>query len=241
MQTESVTFSPKADRLASTEGHSWRNPVQRTAIAFSSDGNRLVSDSGITVTIWNALTGACLSNLRNDPTRKDTHITLWDAINGTQMSHSMLPECADIWSLSLSPDNQSLTTEIGIFLLPPSPPIGNEPQTISLEQPGSGYRIGIGINKQWITCNGRNLLWLPPDYRPSSSAVTTKSIVIGCLSGRVWTASFSLSADSLRVTAQHDQRPPKRARLEPGDSSRTTTEDDQRFAKRATLESTVNL
>ena len=52
-----------------------------------------------------------------------------------------------------------------------------------------GY--GLGQDKSWITCNGKNVLWLPPEYRPSCSAVQVRMISIGCSSGRVFTTGFS--------------------------------------------------
>ncbi|KAK4182097.1 hypothetical protein QBC35DRAFT_396652, partial [Podospora australis] len=51
-----------------------------------------------------------------------------------------------------------------------------------------GY--GLGQDK-WIICNGKNVLWLPPEYRPSCSAVQELMISIGCSSGRVITIGFS--------------------------------------------------
>ncbi|KAK0616943.1 hypothetical protein B0T14DRAFT_434428, partial [Immersiella caudata] len=49
----------------------------------------------------------------------------------------------------------------------------------------------LGWDKSWITCNGENVLWLPPEYRPHCSAVQGRMISIGCLSGRVLTIGFS--------------------------------------------------
>ncbi|KAK3934189.1 hypothetical protein QBC46DRAFT_274323, partial [Diplogelasinospora grovesii] len=42
-----------------------------------------------------------------------------------------------------------------------------------------------------VTYNGKNLLWLPPEYRPSSQAFSGTSIAIGCPSGRVLVLRFS--------------------------------------------------
>ncbi|KAH8750221.1 hypothetical protein F5883DRAFT_227674 [Diaporthe sp. PMI_573] len=60
----------------------------------------------------------------------------------------------------------------------------------SLDDPGRhGY--GLGQDQTWIICNGRRVLWLPPEYRPSCSAVQGRMISIGCKSGRVFTIGFS--------------------------------------------------
>ncbi|KAK1777152.1 hypothetical protein QBC45DRAFT_311535, partial [Copromyces sp. CBS 386.78] len=52
-----------------------------------------------------------------------------------------------------------------------------------------GY--GVGQDESWITCNGKNVLWLPPEYRPRCSAVQELMVSVGCSSGRVFTISFS--------------------------------------------------
>ncbi|KAK3690560.1 hypothetical protein B0T22DRAFT_463845 [Podospora appendiculata] len=52
-----------------------------------------------------------------------------------------------------------------------------------------GYNLGP--DQSWITCNGKNVLWVPPEYRPTCSAVQGQMISIGCASGRVFTIGFS--------------------------------------------------
>jgi WD40 repeat protein len=53
-----------------------------------------------------------------------------------------------------------------------------------------GYSWGGG-DQTWIIYNGRNLVWLPPEYRPGCSAVQGQMVAIGCASGRVFTIGFS--------------------------------------------------
>ncbi|KAK3685335.1 hypothetical protein B0T22DRAFT_465391, partial [Podospora appendiculata] len=52
-----------------------------------------------------------------------------------------------------------------------------------------GY--SLGPDQSWITCNGKNVLWVPPEYRPSRSAVQGQMISIGYASRRVFTTGFS--------------------------------------------------
>ncbi|KAH8783639.1 hypothetical protein BGZ57DRAFT_884992 [Hyaloscypha finlandica] len=54
---------------------------------------------------------------------------------------------------------------------------------------------GLGINGSWITWNAQNLLWLPPDYRAFSSAISLSGsvVAIGCQSGKVFIIGFSLA------------------------------------------------
>jgi hypothetical protein len=50
---------------------------------------------------------------------------------------------------------------------------------------------GISKNTEWITCNSKNYLWLPPEYRPSSSAIVGTTIGAGTGTGKVWIVSFT--------------------------------------------------
>ncbi|KAK3316465.1 hypothetical protein B0H66DRAFT_295583 [Apodospora peruviana] len=52
-----------------------------------------------------------------------------------------------------------------------------------------GY--GIGSDNRWIMRGLENWLWLPPEYRPGSSAVAGSIVAIGCLSGRVLTMTLT--------------------------------------------------
>lgn len=64
-------------------------------------------------------------------------------------------------------------------------------ETIADYQPMTeGY--GISSNGSWITWNGENILWLPPDYRPAvERAISRRCIVIGTTTTRLCIISFS--------------------------------------------------
>jgi len=57
----------------------------------------------------------------------------------------------------------------------------------------SRFRFGYGFSTDgsWVTWRGRNLLWLPAEFRPVCSAVCGSAVVIGCSSGRVIVIGFS--------------------------------------------------
>ncbi len=59
--------------------------------------------------------------------------------------------------------------------------------------------IGYGVSSDctWITYQGKNRLWLPPEYRPTASAVYAAVISIGCSSGRIFFLVFSESLVSV--------------------------------------------
>ena len=122
----------------------------------------------------------------------------WDACLQTLEGHSSL-----VGSVAFSPDSQRLVsgsyddtirvweTASGRCLQTLRGHNGSANSVaFSLDDPGRhGY--GLGLDESWITCNNRNVLWLPPDYRPSCSAVQGRMISIGCVSGRVFTIGFS--------------------------------------------------
>jgi hypothetical protein len=47
-----------------------------------------------------------------------------------------------------------------------------------------------GSKRTWITWDGNNLLWLPPEYRPGEFAVKGNYVGIGCGSGVVYILNF---------------------------------------------------
>ena len=50
----------------------------------------------------------------------------------------------------------------------------------------------IFVNREWVTQDGQNLLWLPPDYRAECSAVLNNMVVLGHASGQVTFTEFAL-------------------------------------------------
>ena len=40
--------------------------------------------------------------------------------------------------------------------------------------------IGLSEDSEWVMWNGDRMIWLPPAYRPSGSAVIDSTLAIGC-------------------------------------------------------------
>ncbi|KAF5849242.1 hypothetical protein GGP41_006191 [Bipolaris sorokiniana] len=128
-----------------------------TSVTFSHDSARLASASyDRTVKIWDASSGACLHSL--------------DV--GTILSY-----------LSFDSSDTSLHTEIGTIIISNCQIIDRiEAAASKLQYQGAS----ISSDGNWIICAGSNVLWIPSEYRPSSSAVSKTQVGIGVGSGRVW-------------------------------------------------------
>ncbi|KAN0075952.1 NAD(P)-binding domain protein [Elaphomyces granulatus] len=203
---KAVAFSPDGKVLASasydntvrlwnaTTG-AWKQTLEGhrgrvSAVAFSPDGKVLASAShDKTVRLWNATTGAWKQTLEGhsrwvydlafSPDGKvlasaslDKTVRLWDTTTGAWKRTLNLN--VRIESLLFSEDGRYLRTNRGLLRLDSGLPDDTRHQ----EQ-------AIFVNHEWVTRNGQNLLWLPPDYRTPHSAFFNNMLVLGCRSGEV--------------------------------------------------------
>ncbi|KAH8659477.1 hypothetical protein BGZ61DRAFT_523576 [Ilyonectria robusta] len=180
----SVAFSADGQRLASgshdntvkvwdaatgayvqtLEGH---GDVVRS-VAFSADGQWLASGSGDkTVKVWDAATGACVQTLEID--RVITHLS-FDPMTNSLLSTDIGLLNLDLPALRPAIDDQSIDA------------------TLRSDR-HSGW--GISTDGLWIVKDGKGMLWLPPEYRGSESAVVGSTVAIGCRSGRILVMKFS--------------------------------------------------
>jgi WD40 repeat protein len=62
-----------------------------------------------------------------------------------------------------------------------------------IEISSDGRAHGLVVSYEWIAERGANILWLPPDYRATSTAVwgRNSSVVLGHLSGNVSFLKFT--------------------------------------------------
>ncbi|KAF3392416.1 hypothetical protein F1880_008930 [Penicillium rolfsii] len=203
--------------LESLEGHD----DDVTSVVFSHDSRRVASGSDdMTIKIWDTHTGACLQTIEghdswvtsavfsHDSSRVasgsyDKTIKIWDAHTGACLQ--TLKVGSHVKILSFDTTNSSLHTSVGIVDLrgsatpDPTPPTKvsalelQSPSANQLPQPPEYQDYGISPDEFWITRRSQNLLWLPPAYRPTSSAVGQSGIavVVGCPSGRVLIFEFA--------------------------------------------------
>jgi hypothetical protein len=54
------------------------------------------------------------------------------------------------------------------------------------------WQKGIFVEGEWVTHNGRRVLWLPPEYRPTCTAAWGNMLIMGHSSGRHTTLWFNV-------------------------------------------------
>ncbi|EHK45823.1 hypothetical protein TRIATDRAFT_219595 [Trichoderma atroviride IMI 206040] len=143
------------------------------SVAFSADGCHVASGSyDETITIWDlrgkeqltlkghsniitsvafSLDGRYLASGSHDET-----IRIWDTATGKEQR--TLEIGTEVRTISFDATASYLYTEIGLM---------------KLDMEHANYKFvgyGLSTDKCWITWNGQNILWLPPDYQPSSGS-----------------------------------------------------------------------
>ncbi|KAG4428260.1 hypothetical protein IFR05_016256 [Cadophora sp. M221] len=210
-QTVRLWDAATGKRLQTLEGHT----DHVTSVAFSPDGKQVVSGShDQTVRLWDAATGKRLQTLEGhtshvtsvafSPDGKqvvsgswDQTVRLWDAATGKRLQ-TLEGHTSGVSSVAFSPDGKQVVS-------------GSWDQTVRLWDAATGKRLQtleghtshltsvafspdgkllpvLQVSEHWVVEGDRNILWLPPDYRPSysySSATWNRNLVIGHSSGRI--------------------------------------------------------
>ncbi|KAK6448538.1 hypothetical protein FP744_10004788 [Trichoderma asperellum] len=202
------------------------------SVAFSADGCYLASGLSEAIKIWDvtgkerqtlqghsdivtsvafSLDGRYLASGSYDET-----IRIWDIIKGKELQ--VLQIGTEIRTISFDDTTSYLHTEVGLIHL--GIERCNEAQSVAAQVPGSAQgqdqrqliadnaeranyvRYGLSTDKFWITWNGHNIVWLPPDYQPSSMSAIWGLAPRNLASSRVPSTDtiMALGNDSGRVT-----------------------------------------
>jgi WD40 repeat protein len=178
------------------------------ALAWSPDGTQLAASHENRIKIWNLD-----SNREAGVTLEGHNVAItslaW-SLGGAQIGSASFNGWLAIWDLGTGQCKvilvnsrvddlrfeppRYLHTSVGRYDLEPTTTSPNSDFQPYLPQP-----IGFGIDRSntWVTFCGQNVLWLPPDYRPTVSTVLGTTVVIGCASGRVLMLKFSESISTL--------------------------------------------
>lgn len=167
-------------------------------MVFSHDSKKLASASDDkTIQIWSVKTGKREQVLEGHtdlitsavfshdsktvaPASDNHTIRIWNANTGKCEEMFPLDGFADV--LSFTPDERGIVTNRGVFLFAShlQPRVGSAMPWQYSEAPVLGCK-----DSTWITVTGKDLLWLPPEYRNREVVVSGGKVIIGCQSGRV--------------------------------------------------------
>ena len=192
-----------SDCVATFKGHTY----SVWSVAFSPDGQQLASGSrDSTVKLWDARAGGsgCVATFEG---HTNTVYSVDFSPNGQQLASASPDDSVKLWdaragggcvatfgghrvySVAFSPDGSCLHTNMGTISL--CGPSGHATTLPAAPQQLQFQGYGVSADRLWIKKDGRNLLWLPSEYRPETSSIAGATVAIGCASGRVLFFRFS--------------------------------------------------
>ncbi|KAG6979752.1 Vegetative incompatibility protein HET-E-1 [Fusarium oxysporum f. sp. conglutinans] len=169
-----------------------------TSVVFSHDSKKLASASwDRIVRMWNAETGRREQVLEghsdlvtsvvfsHDSTKvasasDDKTVRIWNAETGK--CEGVISSGAYAHDLPFTADERGVFTDGGVFALNGDSESCAE-SLVSL-QPSEAATLTCK-DSTWVTTAGADLLWLPPECRGGTVAITGNTVAIGCRSGRV--------------------------------------------------------
>ncbi|KAL4967131.1 putative wd40 protein [Aspergillus stella-maris] len=162
------------------------------SLAFSPDKLLLASGSiDRTIKLWDPATGALKQTLKGHldsrllaSSSSDQTIKLWNPTTGSLKHTISLEEVVD--SVEFSNELPHLITSLGNI------DMRRWYEISSRTLPEVKIEVSLQAGR-WIVLHGQRELWLPPDYRPSSSVIRDGTVALGCRNGEICVISFSES------------------------------------------------
>ncbi|UKZ68353.1 uncharacterized protein TrAtP1_009392 [Trichoderma atroviride] len=105
-----------------------------------------------------------------------------------------LPICSQYFQPYFDTQSQYILTQVGHIHLDKLIALaaGSSPSKTPFDYQSITEGYGLSFNGSWITWNGKNILWLPLDYRPASQrAISRHCIVIETVTAHICIISFS--------------------------------------------------
>ncbi len=84
--------------------------------------------------------------------------------------------------LTFTADSVYLKTPGSFFAISPADTFASDAQ--------DNRPFYLGVQDEWVTCNNKNILWLPPEFRSAATNIHNSTIALGLRSGRVVVISF---------------------------------------------------
>ncbi|KAK4232899.1 WD40-repeat-containing domain protein, partial [Achaetomium macrosporum] len=88
-----------------------------------------------------------------------------------------------VYAVAFSPDGKTLATNYGSLRL----------SSTSVSPDRKFQDRALFVDGEWMTLDGKGVLWLPNDYRATSAALYESTVVLGHRSGGLTFLRFSLS------------------------------------------------
>ncbi|KAJ4286511.1 hypothetical protein N0V90_013211 [Kalmusia sp. IMI 367209] len=202
-KTVKIWDTSSGKHLQTLKGHTY----EVNSATFSHDSKRIASgsDDGM-VKIWNTSSGEHLQTLEghsafirsvafsHDSTRiasasTDRRVKIWDASSGECLQTVEVGRL--ISNISFDSTGFYLHTNTGAVAIDD---LSRPNRTTALMKPLPQHQYtGLSSDNAWVTYNSKKMLWLPLEYRPSSSVISGKKIAIGVTSRRIWIHTFDIN------------------------------------------------